>query len=188
MKRSRKGARRPPAATHPPSYPAFETIAAERGLILATLIKSGVPARDRPDVAQQVLLGAWLSVRRGMFRPDPAIDPRQALCKWIHAICWRTASHYRERASVRHEVIHPEPLGLMRELARPSFEGQLEAREVLEALWQLKPWQLRILLAVDDPESLGAYAARHGMNRNTAASRLRIAREALALKLRRWRR
>jgi RNA polymerase sigma-70 factor, ECF subfamily len=59
---------------------------------------------------------------------------------------------------------------------------------MLEALAELKDWQREILLAVDQPETLVAYAKARGMNPSTAASRLRIAREALAFKLRRWRR
>ncbi|WP_437305190.1 hypothetical protein [Sorangium sp. So ce388] len=65
---------------------------------------------------------------------------------------------------------------------------QLQARETLEALADLPDWQREILMAVDQPESLVAFARSRGMHPGTAASRLRIAREALALRLRRWRR
>ena len=66
----------------------------ERSLILAVLIASGVPSRDRADVEQQVLMGAWRSVRRGMYRPDPAEDARKALRKWPYGIAWRKTGHY----------------------------------------------------------------------------------------------
>ncbi|WP_437304017.1 hypothetical protein [Sorangium sp. So ce388] len=77
---------------------------------------------------------------------------------------------------------------MLREPVGPDLEAQVAAREVLDAMTELPPWQLEALLSVDDPESLVAYAKRRRMNPSTAASRLRIAREALALKLRRWRR
>ncbi|WP_433936541.1 sigma-70 family RNA polymerase sigma factor [Sorangium cellulosum] len=188
MKRPRKGARRPPTARHPSQRPPMEAILRERSLILAVLISGGVPRRDRSDVEQQVLIGAWDSVKRGMYRPDPADEPRKALRRWLHGIAWRKVSHYVTSAYVRHVVLSTQPLGLLRESAGPSLEAQVAARETLAALAEVKPWQRDILLAVDDPRSLVAFAKAHGMHPGTAASRLRIAREALALRLRRWRR
>ncbi|WP_437598962.1 sigma-70 family RNA polymerase sigma factor [Sorangium sp. So ce590] len=188
MKRPRKGARRPPAARHRSLRPTIQAILAERSVILAVLIASGVASRDRADVEQQVLMGAWRSVRRGMYRPDSADDTRKALRKWLYGISWRKAGHYITSAWVRRAVLHAQPLGWLREPVGPSLEAQLQAREVLEALASLPPWQAEALLSVDDPESLVAYAKRRGMNPSSAASRLRIAREALALRLKRWHR
>lgn len=68
------------------------------------------------------------------------------------------------------------------------MEAQVAARELLEALTELPPWQLEALLIVAAPETLAEYARQRGLNPHTVASRLRIAREALALRLRRWRR
>ncbi|WP_437597031.1 rhodanese-like domain-containing protein [Sorangium sp. So ce590] len=51
----------------------------ERPLNRAVLLASGVPARDRADVEQQVLIGAWDSVRCGLYSPDPREDPSGAL-------------------------------------------------------------------------------------------------------------
>ncbi|WP_437490601.1 hypothetical protein WME75_13990 [Sorangium sp. So ce1014] len=96
--------------------------------------------------------------------------------------------HYLGSAWVRRAVLHAQPLGRLSEPVGPSLEAQLQAREVLEALASLPPWQAEALLSVDNPESLVAYAKRRGMSPGTAASRLRIAREVLALKIRRWRR
>ncbi|KYF66171.1 sigma-70 family RNA polymerase sigma factor [Sorangium cellulosum] len=186
MKRPRKGAGRPPAARHPRKRPSMEAILAERPLVLATL--AGIPKRDRRDVEAEVLLNAWNAVRRGLYRPDPKDKPRDALRKWLHGIAWRLASHYVNSAYVRHVVPHPSPLGLLREPVGIDMHAQMEAREVLDAMASLPPWQVDALLSVDDPESLVAYAKRRRMNPSTAASRLRIAREALTLKLRRWRR
>ncbi|MGK3987788.1 sigma-70 family RNA polymerase sigma factor [Sorangium sp. So ce136] len=188
MKRLRKGARRPPAARHLSQRPSVDAILAERSLIVAVLIASGVPQRDRADVEQGIVLGAWRSVERGMYRPDPADEPRKALRRWLWGIAWRKTGHYLGSAYVRRTVLNAQPLGLLREPAGPTLEGQLQAREVLEALADLPDWQREILMAVDQPESLVAYARSRGMHPGTAASRLRIAREALCLRLRRWRR
>lgn len=164
----------------------MEAILAERGIVMATL--AGIPKRDRRDVEAEVLLNAWNAVRRGMYRPDPKDKPRDALRKWLHGIAWRLASHYVNSAWARRAVIHPSPLGLLREPVGIDMHAQIEAREVLDAMAELPDWQRDALLSVDSPESLVAYAKRRRMNPSTAASRLRIAREALALKLRRWRR
>ncbi|WP_437314731.1 hypothetical protein [Sorangium sp. So ce385] len=56
---------------------------------------------------------------------------------------------------------------------------------MLGALADLPPWQREALLAVDLPASLVQYAKARGMSPGTAASRLRIARAALARALRR---
>jgi RNA polymerase sigma-70 factor, ECF subfamily len=164
----------------------MQAILAERGIVLATL--AGIPKRDRRDVEAEVLLNAWNAVRRGLYRPDPRDKPRDALRKWLHGIAWRLASHYVHSAYVRRAVLHPSPLGLLREPVGVDLHAQIEAREVLDAMASLPPWQLEALLSVDDPESISAYARKHRMSPHTALSRLRIAREALALKLRRWRR
>ncbi|XXX74141.1 sigma-70 family RNA polymerase sigma factor [Sorangium sp. So ce134] len=183
MKRPRKGAPRAHAADYPPALATVEAIVAERRLIVATLIASGVPKRDRADVVQGVVLGAWRSIKRGMYRPDPAENARQAFRKWLHGIAWRKAWHYLESAYVRHEILSTQPFGLLREVIGTSLEAQVEAREVLEALTELEPSQRELLRAVDEPDSFCAYAKRQGMNPATAATRLRSVRRLLALRL-----
>lgn len=164
----------------------MQAILAERGIVRATL--AGIPKRDRADVEQEVFLGAWRAVRRGGYRPDPKDKPRDALRKWLHGIAWRQASKYFESAYVRRFILHAEPLGLLRGVVGPEFHAQIEARDLLRAIDELPDRHREILLAVDMPETLSEYARQRGMSPFTAASRLRIAREALALKLRRWRR
>ncbi|WP_437662491.1 sigma-70 family RNA polymerase sigma factor [Sorangium sp. So ce1182] len=152
------------------------------------LIASGVPARDRADVEQGIIIGAWRSVERGMYRPDPADEPRKALRRWLWGIAWRKTGHYLGSAYVRRVVLNAHPFGLLHEPAGANLEAQLQARETLEALADLPDWQREILVAIDQPESLVQYAKSRGMHPGTAASRLRTAREALALRIRRWRR
>ncbi|MGK3994010.1 RNA polymerase sigma factor [Sorangium sp. So ce1024] len=160
---------------------------AERSVIMAVIVASGVPARDRADVFQNVVMGAWRSVKRGLYRPAPWDDPRKALRAWLYSVARHLCMHYVNSAYVRRCVLDPMPLGRLRGIVGPDLHAQIEAREVLEALADLKPWQREALLVVDQPASLVAYAKARGMSPGTAASRLRIAREALALKLRRRR-
>ncbi|AGP36458.1 RNA polymerase sigma factor [Sorangium cellulosum] len=164
----------------------MQAILAERDIVRATL--AGIPQRDRSDVEQAVFIGAWSAVRRGRFRPDPRVEPRVALRAWLRGISWRQASKYFEAAYTRRVILHAEPLGLLRGVVGPSLDAQIEARDLLRAIERLEPRHQEILLTVDAPETLAAYAAQRGMSQGTAASRLRIARAMLALKLRRWRR
>ncbi|WP_437759860.1 RNA polymerase sigma factor [Sorangium sp. So ce1389] len=164
----------------------MQAILAERGIVRATL--AGIPRRDRADVEQEVFLGAWRAIRSGRYRPNPKDQPRDALRKWLHGIAWRQASKYFESAYVRRAVLHAEPLGLLRGFVGPDLHTQIEARDLLRAIGRLDPRHQEILLAVDAPETLSAYAALRGMSPFTAASRLRIARAMLALRLQRWRR
>ncbi|WP_437877539.1 RNA polymerase sigma factor [Sorangium sp. So ce513] len=188
MRRPRKGARRPPAATHPSQRPPVAAILAERSLILAVIVSGGVPQRDREDVAQGIVLGAWRSIERGMYRPDPADEPRKALRRWLFSVAWKQVGHYTGSAYARRCVLDPQPLGRLRGIVGPSLDAQVEARDLLRAIERLEPRHREILLAVDTPETLAAYAAQRGMNPFTAASRLRIARAMLALRIQRWRR
>ncbi|WP_437981493.1 RNA polymerase sigma factor [Sorangium sp. So ce117] len=188
MKRPRKGAGRPPAARHPKKKPSVEAILAERSTIMAVIVASGVPARDRADVFQNVVMGAWSSIKRGLYRPAPRDDPRKALRGYLYAVARHLSMHHVNSAWARRAVLTEQPLGMLRELVGPDLEAQVAAREVLEAVASLPDWQREALLIVDAPEALTAWAKARRMNPSTAASRLRIAREALALKLRRWRR
>ncbi|WP_438000019.1 hypothetical protein WMF26_09230 [Sorangium sp. So ce185] len=106
----------------------------------------------------------------------------------LYGIAWRKTGHYLHSAWVRRAVLHAQPIGRLREPVGIDLHAQIEAREVLEALADLPDWQREALLSMDDPESLVAYARRRGMNPSTASSRLRIAREALGWRLKKWRR
>ncbi|WP_437692173.1 RNA polymerase sigma factor [Sorangium sp. So ce176] len=164
----------------------MEALLAERGIVRATL--AGIPKRDRADVEQAVFIGAWKAIRSGRYRPNPKDPPRDALRKWLHGIAWRQAAKYLDSAWVRRFILDPQPLGLLRGVVGPSLDAQVEARDLLRAIERLEPRHRDILLAVDTPETLASYAAQRGMNPFTAASRLRIARAMLALRIQRWRR
>lgn len=188
MTKPRKVAKSQPAAKHPRKKPSIDAILAERSVIMAVIVASGVPARDRADVFQNVVMGAWRSVKQGLYRPDPKADPRKALRGYLYSVARHLSMHHVNSAWSRRAVLTEQPLGFLPEPVGPSLEAQVAAREVLEAMTELPPWQLEALLIVDAPEDLTAWARARRMNPSTAASRLRIAREALALRLKRWRR
>ncbi|WP_438006413.1 sigma-70 family RNA polymerase sigma factor [Sorangium sp. So ce321] len=156
---------------------------AERAFIVSTLISCGVPARDSADVAQAVVLGAWQAIEADRYRPDPAVNARQVLRRWLRGVAWRQATHYLESAYVRHEVLHHEPVGPLRHVVGLNLEAQLQARaemETLLALWQMPLWAREVLaLAALGHEGTEIASVLH-LHRGTAVSRLRRARKLLA--------
>ncbi|WP_437720862.1 sigma-70 family RNA polymerase sigma factor [Sorangium sp. So ce861] len=70
-------------------------------LIWRWLTRLGVPLRDRGDLAQDVLLSAYLSFDN--YKPEISRPER-----WLNRIAVHTAAHYRERAQHRYEELVPE--------------------------------------------------------------------------------
>ncbi|WP_437990024.1 RNA polymerase sigma factor [Sorangium sp. So ce145] len=183
-RRSRRKRGAPPAPARstplrPAVSPPLATLVAEQRLIAARLVACGVPARDRDDVLQNVLIAAWSAIRAGRYRPDPRVDPRRALQRWLHGITWRQAGHHLERAHIRHEVPVDEPRALVHE-GSMDLDGRLLARAALRVLVELPAHHRELLLAAAGPQPMTAYARAHGLNPDTTAGRLRIARKALA--------
>ncbi|WP_437714742.1 sigma-70 family RNA polymerase sigma factor [Sorangium sp. So ce448] len=181
--RARRRARSAPnEALHPAVSPSIEALWAERPFVAPLLRALHVPARDREDLLQTVLLGAWEAIRARRYRPDPRRHPRAALRGWLHGIVWRQVSHYRERACVRCEILLDAPFSPAGQ-APVEIEGALLARAALREIAALPAGHREVLLAGAGPLSLVAWARRRRMNPNSAASRLRRARRALAERL-----
>ncbi|WP_438032324.1 RNA polymerase sigma factor [Sorangium sp. So ce204] len=172
----------PPAPPRAAVLPSLDVLVAERPMIAARLIASGIPARDCEDLVQIVLVAAWKAVQSGRYRPDPQTEPRRAIQAWLHGITWRQAGHYLERACVRREVPVGEPRAFIDE-GSVDPGGRLLARAALRALAELPARHRDLLLAAAGPGSLAAYARAHGLRPATAASRLRIARRELARRI-----
>ncbi|WP_437586685.1 RNA polymerase sigma factor [Sorangium sp. So ce1000] len=182
MSRCKRGA--PPArarsmSRRPAISPPLATLLAERRLIAARLVACGVPARDREDVLQNVLIAAWSAIQAGRYRPDPRADPRRALQSWLRGITWRQAGHHLGRAHIRREVPVDEPRALVDE-GSVDPDGRLLARAALRVLVELPGHHRALLLAAAGPHPMTAYARAHGLNPATIAGRLRVARKALA--------
>ncbi|WP_437872908.1 RNA polymerase sigma factor [Sorangium sp. So ce363] len=165
----------------------------------------GVAASDIDDLVQDVLLAAYESLDR--FDPDypasasppppreadSAGDPPQrdgrrprgsAEARWLFGIAWRKVSHHLERAYRRREVpdgLHPAPRGQAVDPA-PSSEQRVVERERLElaidVLSAIAP-ERRVLLVLHEAceVPIVEIARELGINYNTAANRLRLARE-----------
>ncbi|WP_437478907.1 sigma-70 family RNA polymerase sigma factor [Sorangium sp. So ce1014] len=182
MSRRKRGAPpAPPLSTplRPAVSPSLDALVAERRLIAARLIACGVPARDREDLLQIVLIAAWEAIQSGRYRPDPRAAPRRALQSWLHGITWRQAGHHLGRACVRREIPVDEPRALVDE-GSIDPEGRLLARAALDALAELSARHRELLRVAAGPRTLAAHARAHGLSPATAASRLRLARSALA--------
>jgi RNA polymerase sigma-70 factor (ECF subfamily) len=69
---------------------------------IAQVLKSrGVPQRDREDLIQRVLLGAWQAIAAGRFRRDPDIPLRA----WVAEIARRQAFNYWRASRSRKEQL-----------------------------------------------------------------------------------
>jgi RNA polymerase sigma-70 factor (ECF subfamily) len=162
----------------------------ELPLILKVLRANGVQERDLDDVAQDVLIGAWLAVQEGRFKvlPGTGADRRTGLQRWLTGIAWRQASHYRDRAYNRYEVPFSHPGEYVSGEAPPS-DAQVAAREALRiALPELPPECVEVLALSATGATTAEIAEELRIPEGTAASRRRRARERFALSLRRWRR
>ena len=71
-----------------------EAIGAKGVAIVGWLVRAGLPIRDAPDVAQDVLMDAWCA-------RDRYDATRGELTAWLRGIAKNHASHYRNRARVR---------------------------------------------------------------------------------------
>jgi len=163
----------------------------ELPLILKVLRSNGVQERDLGDVAQDVLLGAWLAVQEGRFKalPGTGADMRKALQRWLTGIAWRQASHYRDRACNRYEVPYGRPGQLVAGEEAPPPDAQFAAREALRiAVPELPPECLEVLALSATGATTAEIAEELGIPEGTAASRRRRGRMLFAQSLRRWRR
>ncbi|WP_437732062.1 RNA polymerase sigma factor [Sorangium sp. So ce1335] len=134
-----------------------------------------VPRRDRADIVQEVLLGAWRSMRAGRFQPRPGVPDAVALERWIVGISWRHASRYVARARRRYEVLVPSP-GRLRQDHAPGPLEQVEARRALHDLKRIDPRFRAVLGLTAQGYTIGEVAAALGQSPNTLWNRLRLGR------------
>jgi RNA polymerase sigma-70 factor, ECF subfamily len=153
---------------------------AECAYVWTTLRRLGVADRDIEDVAHETFLRVAAHLHE--------YDARRPLRPWLFVFAMRMARDYRRLARHRREVVGvtDEPL------AAPGTQPDelLETREthalVMRALDALD-WDKRVMLVACDLEEreVGEVAETLGIPRNTAASRLRLARGELTGAIRR---
>lgn len=132
------------------------------------LARDVASADDLVQSALERALSRWASRRE-----DEALRP------WLFAILYRKFIDGRRRA--RRYAFILDRLRMSEEATRPSLEGQVAARAVLQSLEQLSPEQRTILLwTAVEGLSYEEVARILGVPIGTVMSRLSRARQALA--------
>jgi RNA polymerase sigma-70 factor (ECF subfamily) len=153
---------------------------AECAYVWTTLRRLGVAERDVEDVAHETFLRVAAHLHE--------YEASKPLRPWLFVFALRKASDYRRLARHRREVV-----GVTGEpLAEPGTQPDeaLEAREthalVMQALDALD-WDRRVVFVACELEEreVAEVAESLGIPRNTAASRLRLAREEFTRAVRR---
>ncbi|MGK3987294.1 sigma-70 family RNA polymerase sigma factor [Sorangium sp. So ce136] len=160
--------RRPGQGGPPEKERAFELLFREKtfALVWRWLTRLGVPLRDRGDLAQDVLLSAYLSFDN--YKPEISRPER-----WLNRIAVHTAAHYRERAQHRYEeLVSEEEFPVMVDQSKTPDELMISDQErlmVLELLHHLDVDAHSILVAHDlDGVPMADLAQQRGIPLSTA--------------------
>jgi RNA polymerase sigma-70 factor (ECF subfamily) len=131
--------------------PSIGEIHALTPYIRKVLKSRGVPPRDRLDLVQSVLIGAWEAITSGRYQPNPAVGLRG----WVGAIARRQASNYLRSARVRRErLTEPDELAKSVDQCAPDellarAHDQRMEQEMLTELFQTGDEMRSVLVAHD---------------------------------------
>ncbi|WP_437630328.1 RNA polymerase sigma factor [Sorangium sp. So ce854] len=160
--------RRPGQGGPPEKERAFELLFREKTftLVWRWLTRLGVPLRDRGDLAQDVLLSAYLSFDN--YKPEISRPER-----WLNRIAVHTAAHYRERAQHRYEeLVGEEDFPVLVDQSKSADERIISDQErlmVLELLHKLDADAHSILVGHDlDGVPMADLAQQRGIPLSTA--------------------
>ena len=131
-----------------------------------------VPAADRDDVAQEVLIK--------VLRRAHTYDPKRPLPPWLCTIAYRTARDHRRRASQWREVLSEIHVDAGAD-PRPSADERMakadEARRVAEVLSAIKPARRQVLVRAEQEDaSMAEIAGELGISTDAGYNRLSRAR------------
>jgi len=131
----------------------------------------GVPAKDVPDVSQEVFLV--------VLRKLPSYEPRASVKSWVYGIAAKVVQGYRRRACNRHEQLGVE---VPEQSGPASQERQITAKRDLErlfaALETLDDEKREVFVLYELEEwSMSRVAETLGCPLSTVYSRLQRARE-----------
>ena len=130
-----------------PDPPSMEEIHALTPYIHSVLKARGVPQRDRCDLVQRVLIGAWQAIASSRYQPKPGVPLRA----WVGEIARRQASTYRRSALARREEL-TDPDEIRHESRQTPPDDMLAEKEeqhiVTTQLKSASPMQM-ILIAHD---------------------------------------
>jgi RNA polymerase sigma-70 factor (ECF subfamily) len=161
-----------------PEVPSLRAIFDEySSFVWRTLKHLGVPERDIEDVCQEVFLV--------VHRKLAGFEGRSTLKTWVYGICLRTASDYRRRAHVRREQTVDElPVTTFEADQDMAVERARHRKRLLELLDGLDEEKRQVFVLYEIEElDMKEIAAAMGTPLQTAYSRLRAARQMLALAL-----
>ena len=155
-------------------HPALAAILAERDHVMRVLRGCGVPAKDAPDLCQQVTILAWRAAQRGRLQWRSA----HSLHAWLRVVARRTARRWH--------LDHPRP-EVMREDEEPMVPGaepRYLARELLRVLRaSTTPERFRAVMAYAKGIAASDVARREGVPVATIYDRIRRARADFAAAL-----
>jgi RNA polymerase sigma-70 factor, ECF subfamily len=172
--------------TRPSSPPAFAEVHEScTKLVWHNLRRLGVPEAALEDAVQDV----FLVVHRRL----PEFEGRSSLRTWMFGIVLRVAARHRRKARGFAVREAPIPSDLSRALSAPPHDGpfertlQRQVTELVQRVLQGFDDDRRALLIMVDLEqtSVAEAADALGINLSTAYSRLRAARRAFEVELRR---
>lgn len=143
MARRRRALCPAPSTDVPQRY--ARALIAAREAIRDLLLELDVDRRDLADVEQDVLLGAWSSLKAGFYEPPENARPEEAFWSWLRGIAWRQVSHHHESAWARRARVVANPLALTREVV-PSPDESEEAFRVRDALQSMPDPSARLLI------------------------------------------
>ncbi|MBL8741090.1 MAG: RNA polymerase sigma factor [Myxococcales bacterium] len=162
-----------------PPRPDFRTLfERELGYVLETLRRLGVARADAEDMAHDVFVA--------VLKQYDAYDPTRPIKPWLFGFAFRIASQYRKKAR-RTEPLE-EPERLMDSAARPdaAYAIARKRRMVQLALEEIELDRRAVFVMHDIDGSTGEDIARAlEIPLGTVYSRLRLAREDFAAKMRR---
>ena len=152
----------------------------ECAYVWTTLRRLGVAERDVEDVAHETFLRVAAHLHE--------YDARRPVRPWLFVFAFRMAGDYRRLARHRREVVGAPDESFAGETLHPddllaSREGHALIMAALDAL----DWDRRVVFVACELEEqeVATVAATLGIPRNTAASRLRLAREDFTKAVRR---
>lgn len=165
------------------AVPTFDEVYAQYfDYVWQTARRLGVKEYAMDDVVQE----AFLTIHKLL----PRYEPRNAMRGWLYAIVVRTALHHH-RTHRRHDAKQESDRELIEQLPDSNALGPEKSAEenehvdLLERLLdELQPERRAVfVLAAFEQQSLSEIATILDINRNTAAARLRAAREQIQASL-----
>lgn len=162
----------------------FSSIARYRRVLRRIMRQFEVPACDRADVMQDILLTAWRRMQGGGFQPAH-VDVEYVLRRWLVGIAWRQILRDREHECRWHECV--AIIGKSRPPCQASPLDQVNARLTLCVLERLTP-ELRAVLSEAALSSTATeIAAELDKNPHTTLKRLHRGRTLFCEAPGRWR-